>query len=116
MAGQEQPAGTITSKVCRPAPARVEAVGARTRRAPYENREDIDGDQWARAKSADHLSISIADHLGLAFEETRDTIAKLHPNMIGLFDTPQGWSALAEMVALMARAEPPSRHFAPTVQ
>jgi hypothetical protein len=114
--------GFITSKACRPRPvARRDPLQARldAKRALYDQREDwqaFNPAQWCRSMSADYLVTELANNLGLSFDATRDTLARLNPNMVHLFDSPQGWTMLAQYVSYMTDCGEREEHFKPVVQ
>jgi lambda repressor-like predicted transcriptional regulator len=71
-------------------------------------------DQVAASISAGALASLIADAHGLAYAEVVTACGLVPDNLLSLLDSPQGWTMLADLVAMAAAVEPrpivPTRH------
>lgn len=67
--------------------------------------ERADPVRWGRIMSSWDAARAFAEHYGLSFEDVRGLMARLPENLWHLLDSPQGWSLLAEQVAIMIEGE-----------
>lgn len=77
---------------------------------------EVTADEWWRVMSSWRAGLAIAAHYGLSFEDVRHVLQRIPDNLTVLLDSPQGWTVLAEQVAITITGTLPGEPMLPTLQ
>lgn len=76
---------------------------------------EVSADEWWRVMSSWRAGLAIAAHYGLAFGDVRYVLQRVPENLTVLLDSSQGWTVLAEQVAIAITGELPGAPMLPTI-
>jgi hypothetical protein len=71
----------------------------------------VNGQDWGRLATARLLAPDVAAHLKVPVADVLVALSRITANLTDLFDSPQGWTVLAEYVQEATQSETNSGHF-----
>lgn len=76
---------------------------------------EVSGEEWWRLMSSWGAARAFADHYDLSFEDVRHVMRSVPSNLAVLLDSPEGWTVMAEQVAITIMGELPGTPMLPAI-